>query len=499
MRTIDRLSSNAGFSWLRGEAGRWRRAMMAQRPAVRMGLVLAPVLVLAAAGYWAAGTLAPSGPRYLAQGRAFSSEDLIQIFRSLDAQGISYRQDDHKVEVGADQFDQAVAAVGKLDVGPHAVSEIRETSPSLSELMMTPGDKEQRERLRSEKMIERFIDNLEGVVWSVVCIQYPRAAFPRAARTGPSAFVYLEGEADRLLPSQTVRAIPAILLSNVPDLSLEAITMMDRKGRSYLDPHNPAAGRQTREEELRQKIVERLPWLKGVLVWVELTDRRDGGAGAAGRASTPAADHGEPPRGGPAPASTPAIVVNRPAEAGGESAPPVDPGGSTAEKVEGGRVFVYVPRSYYFTRTFPGPEHREPTVEELRGADARTRDQIEKQVHRVVPESWAVLIDTFADEGPTARTAALPAGPEHRRIVTDWGIVGAVAASVALLMAMGSWIQAARRPARAIASSAGGRTYREDSPDEPGPSERVRELVRRDPEAAASVLQRWATQGGRVS
>ena len=84
-------------------------------------------------------------------------------------------------------------------------------------------------------------------------------------------------------------------------------------------------------------------------------------------------------------------------------------------------------------------------------------------------------------------------------MVTDWGIIGAVAASVALLLAMGSWIQAARRPSRSIGSTHGGRAYREDPADEPGPSERVRELVRRNPETAASVLQRWATQGGRPS
>jgi flagellar biosynthesis/type III secretory pathway M-ring protein FliF/YscJ len=97
------------------------------------------------------------------------------------------------------------------------------------------------------------------------------------------------------------------------------------------------------------------------------------------------------------------------------------------------------------------------------------------------------------------RTSALPAGADHRRIAADWGIIGAVAAAVAVLMALGSWIQAARRPARLIESPSAGRRYREDAADEPGPSERVRELVRRDPEVAASVLQRWATQGGRVS
>ncbi len=131
MPTIDRLSSTAAFSWLRGEAGRLRRAMMAQRLAVRMGLVLAPVLVLVAAGYWAAGTLASPGRDSWHRAGPSPPRTSSQICRSLDAKGISYRLDDHKVEVGADQFDQAVAIVAKLDVGPQPISEIRE-SPAIA-------------------------------------------------------------------------------------------------------------------------------------------------------------------------------------------------------------------------------------------------------------------------------------------------------------------------------------------------------------------------------
>src|SRR5262245_43441547 len=128
MRTIDRLSSNPAFSWLRGDAGRVRRAMMAQPPAVRLGLVLAPVLLLAGAAYWAAGTLTPSAPRYLAQGQAFSSDDLITVFRALNAKGIWYRPDDRRIEVAADQYAQAMALLGKLDIGPRSVDEIRRPS-----------------------------------------------------------------------------------------------------------------------------------------------------------------------------------------------------------------------------------------------------------------------------------------------------------------------------------------------------------------------------------
>ena len=89
------------------------------------------------------------------------------------------------------------------------------------------------------------------------------------------------------------------------------------------------------------------------------------------------------------------------------------------------------------------------------------------------------------------------AGRRARKVL-DWGIVGTVVAVVSILAAAGSWIQAARRPvvdSRTGASIPG--DYHVDSASEPGPSERVRELVRRNPEAAASVLQRWTGQGGR--
>ena len=492
MRTMDRLSSNAALSWLRGAAGRLRRALMAQHPAVRLGLVLAPVILLSAAGYWAAGTMAPPGPRYLAQGRAFSSDDLIAVVRALDAKGISYRPDDRRIEVAADQYEQAVALLAKLGVGPHTVNEIRDPAPSLTKMFEMPGDREQQERLRREKLIERFINGLDGVVWSVVCIQHPRAAFARTSRIKPSAFVYLESESDRPLPSETIQAISMILTSNELELGADTITVMDRKGRPYLDPSNPRLGRQTRdrlrEQELRDKVADRLNWIKGVRIWVELGDRAETAPESLTRDQTATAEGVAEARG----EHSSSTIVNRPADLG-------EPEPAHVEKPERGRILVYVPRSYYYNRMLPHPDHREPTVEELREVAARIKDQVEGMVRPLIPVSWTLDVGTIPDDVPTARPAALPAGSDHRRVAADWGIIGAVAAAVALLMAMGSWIQSARRPARAVASPPAGRRYREDSADEPEPSERVRELVRRDPEVAASVLQRWATQGGPAS
>jgi flagellar biosynthesis/type III secretory pathway M-ring protein FliF/YscJ len=58
-------------------------------------------------------------------------------------------------------------------------------------------------------------------------------------------------------------------------------------------------------------------------------------------------------------------------------------------------------------------------------------------------------------------------------------------------------MMAARRPAARPSRTTVRSGVVVDAPSGPvpGPSERVRDLVRRDPEAAAGVLQRWIGQG----
>lgn len=504
MPTIDPLSSNTA-AWLRQGVGRLRRAMIARHPAVRLALVAATVLALAALGYWVAGTLAPTVPRRLGGGRPFASDDLITICKALDARGISYRPDDaHRITVAAEQYDQAAAIVAKLDIGPHSFSEIREAPGSFSDLLLTSEDRQQRDRLRQEKLIERAINELPGVVWSLASIQHPRTKWPRAARTRPSAFVYLECEPNRPLPLQTVQAIPAIVtgLSNEPELSADAIKVVDRGGRVLLDPHNPNLGRETRarvrEQELRDRVGELLSWIAGVRILLVPGDRGQplAAPGSSAGQTTRAADaEAEAPAAEQAP---PTIAVNEPA--GLDELPlPAAHESAVSENAAGGRLYVYVPRSYYYLAT-PRPEHREPTFDELQQVAARTRQRVERILKPpVIPESWTVDVETLPDEVPMTRSASLPAGANHRRFAADWRTIGAAAAAVILLLALGLWIQAARRPVRVVESAATGRRYRDDSPDEPEPSERVRELVRRNPEVAASVLERWATQGGRVA
>ena len=75
--------------------------------------------------------------------------------------------------------------------------------------------------------------------------------------------------------------------------------------------------------------------------------------------------------------------------------------------------------------------------------------------------------------------------------------MGTVVAAVSILAAVGSWIKATRHQAVLADSAVSSRRYHVDSASEPGPSKHMHKLVRQNPEAAASVLQRWTGQGGR--
>ncbi|MGP0066185.1 MAG: hypothetical protein ACLQGP_21610 [Isosphaeraceae bacterium] len=502
MQTIDRLSPTATLDRLRAGIDRLWRAMKTRPPLVRVSLVLVPVLGVLIAGYWAALTLVPSGSRYvvLAQGRSFSSEDVTKISQALDAKNIAYRVEDRKVAVAADQYDLAREVFGKLRVGPTTLDEIRRPPDWLSSLVETPQDRERNERINRQKLIEHGIDELDGVVSSEVAIQYPRPAASRHLRVKPSALVTIETETDRRLPSRTLDVIPTIVMSNEPELTRGSITIIDRDGHIYLDPSNPKVGdfsrNRSREEEVRKEILDKLSHIKGVKVWVRLLDRPDDPAPTTPSA---ASAKSEPTHDEPAPAVfvNQPIALDEPPRSSAAMTTPIHP--ARTDRPERGRVLITVPRSYYYNRMFPGPEEREPTQEELRGLAARTREQVVKLVGMAVPDSWIVDVETFADDVPLGRPAILPAASDARRKVTDWGIVAVVAATAALVTALASWFQAVRRPVRTPEPEVHSRRYRVDSGDEPNPSDRVRELVRRDPEAAASVLQRWTTQGGRVS
>ncbi len=278
MRTEDRLSPTVAFVRLRTLLDRLRRSVMAQRPAVRWGLALGTLLAMSAISYWAMTSFSTLGARYLPSKRQFSSDDLIKICRALNKQRIVYQVDEQRrVEVAADQFDQAVDVLAKLDLGQLPIDDLRNETGHGS-FWDLPSEREQKAQLTREKVVERLIGEQEGVAWSLVSLHRPRSSPFQRSQSKPSAFVYIETEGGRVLPSRTVQSIPAILAGLEPELAPSSITVMDTRGNRYFDSGNPALGdssrHRAREEEMTHEILEKLDWIKGVRVQVQVVFER---------------------------------------------------------------------------------------------------------------------------------------------------------------------------------------------------------------------------------
>jgi hypothetical protein len=176
-----------------------------------------------------------------------------------------------------------------------------------------------------------------------------------------------------------------------------------------------------------------------------------------------------------------------------------EPSGS---KTEVARVLVRVPRSYYLSKA---ALNRDPSPDRLQPFIDQTESLIREAVAHVVPSEL-----TRPGEPPDVTIQILPVDPPasvplRSQVANDVrgpfpGWLPACVAGVGLMVllsALGVRVLAWRRPAgRRVAAARPGR-YRSDAASEPGsgPAERVRELIRLNPEAAASVLHRWIGRG----
>jgi flagellar biosynthesis/type III secretory pathway M-ring protein FliF/YscJ len=517
MRT-DTPSSRARLrSWLAGA----RRRLAAQGAATRLALAAAVLAAAAAVVYAATLPIAP-GSGVVRGGLRFSSDDLITIGRALSLKQVRYRVNDlGQIEVAADKVAEADEVVAKLPVGPQSLASI--DRGVLERGLLDPPDvvRDRAEQARNARLAT-MIGRLNGVVSAWVDVKRPPA---RGFRPAPAAtaFVYLETENDRELGSEVVESIQAVIAGAEPEVKPGAMTIVDRKGHEYLRAHDPAVDNRNRtrayRDELRQEIQKNLDWLKGAQVSVQV-DAPPPLAPIAAPLPTPS----EPAPGPvPTPAPTaalestevpsPSMVVNQPLELAPDPAPTVvePPPAPTPTPTPPGptpvvdptvpprvRVWVQVPRSFYLKAV----SGREVSPDDLQPLVKRTEDAIRMAVKHVVKpdELDEVAVSMIPDEMPARESSVLPEPAGARRDAPWWVPAAVAGAATAAVFLVAFRVASTRRPAPQHAAAGPGerrgRYKLDEAPDPgPGPSARVRELIRLSPEAAASVLNRW-TQGG---
>ena len=259
-------------------ARRLRESAAALSPAVRWSLIGLAVTILGLLGYLAAGSLTTSECVYLGSGRRYGPDDLVKITRALDRQRLAYHIDDQRrAAVASDQLDLATAAISKLELGPRPPGEIRDDQSAGASLLESLHDKELRQQQGREKILESMISDLPGIIGAFVQINRTKPTWGLQPVAKPSAFVRLETEGDRQLPYRTVQTLTTILTGTEPGLTVDAVTVVDRRGHKYLDAGNPALSalshNRAREEELNQNILEQLDWISGVRVSVQLSGK----------------------------------------------------------------------------------------------------------------------------------------------------------------------------------------------------------------------------------
>jgi flagellar biosynthesis/type III secretory pathway M-ring protein FliF/YscJ len=190
MRTDTSSSPAPVFARLRAGLGRARRRFAAQPAGFRWSLALAAVAALAALAYAANGPVNPEAG-YVRSGETFSSDDLIDVRRALDAEHIAYVVDGRRVRVEADRLDAANAALAKLNPGPPSLREIERQARQTS-FFDTLQDRLGRKEWAESATLAAMIRGVGDFVDARVLVHHPRPRGFARSQAAATAFVYVE-------------------------------------------------------------------------------------------------------------------------------------------------------------------------------------------------------------------------------------------------------------------------------------------------------------------
>ncbi len=487
MRT-DGSKPDAGRPWdqFRARLAPARRQLARLGTGPRLALMLAPAALVVAALALLLGPETPARPAWLYEGKRFSAAEATRLAGVLRSHHFEARVEDGRVGVTSAKEADALLLLEKQGLTPRSADELVDQGDE-GGWLEPPGAREIRLRRRRERELGQMIRELPetSIESALVEIARPRPTGFRPAEE-ERATVRVTTRGDQPLAPATVMRIKDVL-STMEHLKPDALAILDRAGRVYLEPGKPdllhRSWAHAREEELKTKILEELDWVEGLRVSVQVDP-------AASKSPEPVPAATETPR-------TPVVVPNGPLDL------PPEPGETLAEvtpieaaPVGKANVLVQVPLSTYLARARQDRAGRNPSPSELQGYAEKLEAKVQTAVAYVVPprELGRVVVMRSDPAGPAIPAEAVAATPHRQEL--GWLLFGGAGTLALVAVLVASVGLMARRPSGRPARQRAA-VGRRDDPDgpRPAPSERVRELVRLHPVAAAGVLQRWIGQG----
>ncbi|QDV38689.1 hypothetical protein [Tautonia plasticadhaerens] len=480
-----------------GPIGRWFRD---RRGASRRAAALAVASALAAAAGMA--LVSPESPRvsWLDNGRSFAPDELEALDRALAIKGIGAEPDDRgRLGVSPDREAEALKVLEQEGLARRPLS--REFADPLRPGILADARERAQVVLTSKAAkIRGALERIPGLLSAEVEL-HPGPSRPFADPEPARAGIRLTADRDRAISPDTVGRVLNVVTA-FTGLEAKDVTIIDAKGDALLkagdDRYAQSMQAEARARGWEAAIAEELGRsVEGVRVEVTL----EGPPGPSPRAPGPTAAREEPE----APRWTAvAVVPNGPMSlarpAPPRASPPTDSEGPGAVAPRA-KVLVEVPAGYYLARHDAFADGKQPRREVLDRFVSYTEDYVRRIVTHVIPEESRGPVQILMGPLPPEPAEHAPRAREARGWPEYWwapAVIIGVGAALALLASAGGWLPGLRPPpGSAPAAAEPPRPHLPDLRDDdaPGPADRVRELVRRDPSAAAAVLRRWVEQG----
>ena len=452
------------------ESGPWRASALA----------VAAVLVASAS----AALLGHEERRlqWLGGGRPFVIEEARTLRALLAADSIEAEVDDRgRVGVAAEDFAEAVALARSSGLDRRTTLE-RLNNPETPSLLDGPVRRAEVALRQQAGVVEAAVIAADDAILNAVVVLTPGPSrsfeIPRPVKAGVQLFF----ERGRAPSAATLEGILNIVVT-FTGVPAEDVMILDARGKALVQSGDPGAVRSMRDEirarDWQAAIAEEIGRMVDGAIVVVTPEEPDG------------LDRSTNPRRAPAGAVVAApMSLDRPPSIARDDGP----------NRTRANVLVEVPAGFYNRRYRDFNGGREPRFEDLAPFVDYTREQIEVVVAHVIPaDAMGELRVLMLPLEPEDAEEPAASGPWRRWSAYWWapavGLGGV--AGLALLAAAGGVLprrHALERPSGAIPTP----HLTTLDVDEPGPADRVRELVRRDPEAAAAVLRRWVGPGGDV-